>query len=69
MKTVKKWMSAAPTNCDVCSYNLGKFFVDGKTRPGPWGILCEECHAKVGCGLGEGRGQKYLLSTLEKVGG
>lgn len=26
---------------------------------GPWGIMCSACHQEHGCGLGEGKGQKY----------
>ena len=66
---IKKWMSAAPKDCQICGYALMKFFIDGRTLAGPWGILCTECHAKRGVGLGEGRGQKYNLDTLVKVEG
>lgn len=32
--------------------------VDGKTRQGPWAYMCEECFARYGVGLGQGRGQR-----------
>lgn len=35
-------------------------FIDGKTRLGPWGLMTPEAHAALGCGLGLGRGQKYV---------
>ncbi len=67
--TKKKWLSARPTKCDVCSELLGVDFVDGRTMMGPWAIMCPGCHDRVGCGLGVGRGQKYDQTTLEKIGG
>ena len=65
----KYWQGGTPINCDVCRKRLKEFFIDGKTIYGPWGILCVECHAKVGAGLGVGRGQKYRLDSLQKVEG
>lgn len=57
----KVWSGPQPTHCDMCSKPLHKTFIDGKTKDGPWGILCTGCHALDGVGLGEGRGQKYDL--------
>ena len=65
----KKWMSEAPQKCDICGKPLAQQFVDGKTRMGPWGIMCAVCHHKHGVGLGTGKGQRYDLTTLEKVEG
>lgn len=66
----KKWLGIVPTKCDLCR---GKFrdghFIDGKTVYGSWAIMCTTCHSHSGDGLGTGRGQKYLLTTLEKVEG
>jgi len=64
-----KWQGSKPEKCDVCHQTFEKFFVDGKTQMGPWGLLCLACHHRVGVGLGTGRGQKYDLATLEKVEG
>jgi len=64
-----KWAGSEPTSCDVCHRPFKKYFIDGKTQMGPWGLLCVECHEEIGVGLGTGRGQKYDLSTLEKVEG
>lgn len=58
---VRYWMGSQPTNCDICSAKLTTQFIDGKTKLGPWGLLCISCHAKMGCGLGLGKGQKYEL--------
>ena len=41
--------------------------IDGKTKMGPWGILCPRCHKNHGCGLGLGKGQKYELKEAEFV--
>lgn len=72
----KRWMGEKPYNCQMNScgkvFELVKGeveFVDGKTRYGPWAIMCVACHEKHGVGLGTGRGQKYNLETLEKVDG
>lgn len=34
--------------------------IDGKTTMGPWALMTPETHARMGCGLGTGRGQKYV---------
>lgn len=57
----KRWTGTPPTACDVCEEPITIVFVDGKTRMGPWGILCPVCHHSVGVGLGKGRGQGYEL--------
>jgi hypothetical protein len=35
-------------------------FVDGKTRQGPWGLLCWLCWRGQGFALGTGTGQRYV---------
>lgn len=65
----KKWQSKEPFKCDICSQKPKGHFIDGKTKFGPWGIMCPNCHSLFGCGLGLGRGQKYDMETLEKVAG
>lgn len=47
------------SNCDMCGKTLTDWFVDGKTRFGPWANMCKPCHEKYGVGLGTGRGQLY----------
>jgi len=64
----KEWISPAPKECDLCHQKLTNSFVDGKTDLGPWGIMCCQCHAIHGSGLGIGRGQQYDLTTLNKIG-
>lgn len=58
--TEKYWISPAPEKCDICKEPITDTFVDGATKFGPWGFMCPSCHPKVGCGLGLGRGQKYV---------
>ena len=65
----KQWESTAPTECDLCHDDLEDSFIDGKTKYGPWGIMCSTCHEIYGCGLGLGLGQKYDLKTLDKLEG
>ena len=74
----KKWMSRAPKGCDICNrefietdgwYLNDDWFVDGRTKFGPWAIICKQCFPFVGTGLGLGKGQKYDLDTLEKIEG
>ena len=57
----KTWKGSPITNCQICGRKIATYFIDGKTKLGPWGILCPTCHAKQGFGLGLGRGQKYEL--------
>jgi len=42
-------------------------FIDGRTKVGMWAIMCTDCHAEYGVGLGIGRGQAYWFDTLRKV--
>lgn len=65
-----KWISPPPTKCDICGTPRGAAdFVDGRTKVGPWAIMCLKCHGTEGVGLGLGKGQKYNGFTLEKVEG
>lgn len=70
----KKWMGDAPEKCDLCGRRFGTLFpggrtifIDGRTKQGPWGLLCGPCHCDHGVGLGEGDGQMYDLETREKI--
>lgn len=57
----KTWLGPKPVRCDLCGRSLESVtvFIDGRTRMGPWGILCSSCHKQYGVGLGTGFGQKY----------
>jgi len=63
-----KWLGTTPVKCDCCTREPRKFFVDGKTRFGPWMIMCDECFSQFGVGLGLGKGQKYDAKSLEFIG-
>ena len=68
-----KWVGSKLV-CDFCDKQTGvmlatKFFVDGRTRIGPWAIMCESHFERYGVGLGIGRGQKYDAETYEKIDG
>lgn len=53
--------------CQCCGGALGKTFVDGRLRIGPWAVMCRSCHRDLGVGLGIGRGQLYNTETGERV--
>ncbi|KKL72817.1 hypothetical protein LCGC14_2081130 [marine sediment metagenome] len=65
----KSWLSPRPILCQLCDQYLKDIFIDGKTSRGPWVIMCAGCHSMEGVGLGIGKGQKYDLTTLEKMKG
>lgn len=55
------WMGTPPTKCDTCEAPIVDKFYDEKTKMGPWGCLCPNCHT-FGPGLGKlglGWGQEY----------
>lgn len=68
---LKTWQGSEPKACDVCAGMIVEDFVDGRTRQGPWGILCPRCHRNQGVGLGTGKGQHYHRQdgVWLKVGG
>lgn len=68
---MSKWQSPPPETCNLCERSLAGLhsFIDGKTRDGPWAIMCLSCHRVNGVGLGMGRGQEFSLFTLEKIRG
>ncbi len=55
----KMWVGNPPEKCDFCGKPISTVFVDGATQGGPWACMCLVCHRENGCGLGQGRGQKY----------
>jgi hypothetical protein len=55
--------------CDICLQALGKTYVDGKTKMGPWAYMCERCYKVHGVGLGTGLGQRYDTATSIKLEG
>ncbi len=57
------WTGPAPTECDICNAPITDTFIDGKTIMGAWANMCENCHDTKGCGLGTGRGQRFVKQT------
>lgn len=47
------------TDCGCCSKKDLPELVDGKTKMGPWAVMCLDCHKRYGVGLGTGKGQQY----------
>jgi len=66
----RKWMGSVDA-CDICrcDLKLEPYFVDGKTKMGPWALMCPADFKAHGVGLGTGRGQKYRTSDLVKIEG
>lgn len=57
-----KWTGTKPEQCDCCFGIKGSVelaFIDGRTKFGPWAIMCDVCHPEFGTGLGTGHGQRY----------
>jgi hypothetical protein len=64
MAEEKKWMGAIPEKCDLCKSPLTTTFTDGSIfGTNHWAIMCPKCHAKVGNGVGTGKGQTYDVKT------
>ena len=52
-------------NCDICGIIKPIVLIDGKTKLGPWGLMCADCHKKEGVGIGTGKGQKYVYQFTD----
>lgn len=60
MGTKTTWISPPPKQCDLCRAAIRTVFVDGRMhRATTWAIMCIDCHAVHGVGLGTGKGQEY----------
>ena len=55
--------------CNLCREICSNYYIDGKTKIGPWAYMCLSCFKKYGVGLGVGKGQKYDATTGKKVEG
>lgn len=66
-KKAVKWVSEKPEKCDICGQPITSTFIDGRTAQGFWAIMCVACHRLIGVGVGEGKGQIYDVTTLEKL--
>ena len=58
-----KWFGDKPTMCDICKDPITTFFVDGRTKMGPWGNMDRKCFVQYGVGVGTGLGQAYELQS------
>ena len=63
------WYGPEPHKCQLNGCTIKDHFVDGKTRFGPWAVMCMTCWRDQGFKLGPGFGQKFDVLTLEKVEG
>ena len=66
LMVTKKWFGSPP-KCDFCGEENLDEFTDGKTRYGPWAVMCKDCAPSRGVGLGLGRGQFYKLQDEEYI--
>jgi hypothetical protein len=73
MAEKKMWHGDVPKECEACHQPFtGNVFFDTCIRHSGrtiWGLVCAACHMKFGFGLGTGKGQKYDLTTKEKLAG
>ncbi len=62
-KELKEYYINPPCECELCGSTLSneKYMVDGKLKDAnAWGIMCSDCAAFWGEGIGWGMGQLYL---------
>ena len=65
---VKTWSGTPPATCDLCPTSISTEFVDGRVRGGSsWAILCPDCHARYGVGIGTGLGQRYRFNPESEL--
>lgn len=56
--------SNPPKACDLCKAQLKDSFFDARIpRYGQWGNVCPACFKSEKCGLGLGRGQRYVKQS------
>ena len=58
---MKKWFGN--TKCDICGKECEHVLYDGATKMGPWAVMCRDCMAVYGVGIGLGKGQEYWKNT------
>lgn len=65
-----KWHGTEPTKCQLCWQPFKQWFYDCLIPSSyQWGLICTQCFKDHGCKTGTGLGQKYSLTTLEKLEG
>lgn len=65
----KVWMGSMTCDFHNCDLSNVEFFVDGKTKMGPWALMCPGAFYEHGVGIGPGQGQQYNGKTREKIDG
>ena len=65
MKGETIFPGAPPRRCECgCGRAITTSFVDGRLRNGgAWGYFASECFARLGVGLGTGRGQQWRRNS------
>lgn len=53
------WIGNPPKKCQLCHKDIVDCFIDGIMNRYHWCIMCKECHAEHGRGLGVGVGQRF----------
>jgi len=64
VKIDRVW-EGSPLECDFCHCINEKQYVDGKTKQGPWAIMCMTHHKRYGVGIGPGMGQHYEFNAAD----
>ena len=61
------WQHRGDVACDFCNRVMDDQFTDGKTKHGPWAIMCNDClpyHSIATRNYhGQGLGQQYTLQA------
>ena len=61
MERKKIWMGEH--TCNLCGKECKDVLYDGATKMGPWAVMCRECMANFGVGVGAGKGQEYWKNS------
>jgi len=69
-KSSSKWLGPLG-NCELCERSLEDFtkFYNAKTYHDLWAIMCPDCYALCGIGIGIGKGQEFSIDTRLKLRG
>jgi len=60
------WTGTPVSECNICDTKIEEVFIDGATWRGAWAIMCPNCYASHGIGLGLGKGQKFVKQDDER---
>jgi hypothetical protein len=48
-------------SCELCEQPVGEHAVRGRTKYGPWALMCVGCWSHVGTGIGPAHGRHFLV--------